>query len=44
MKKLIFTGIFFMTLLLNAASAVKLEGGFKVGPAIILITMLVLFV
>ena len=44
MKKLIFTGIFFMTFLLNAASAVKLEGGFKVGPAIILITILVLFI
>ncbi|HAQ62240.1 TPA: cation acetate symporter [Candidatus Delongbacteria bacterium] len=30
--------------MLNAASAVKLEGGFKVGPAIILITILVLFI
>ncbi len=44
MKKIIFTGYLFSTFMLNAASAVKLEGGFKVGPAIILITILVLFI
>jgi cation/acetate symporter len=44
MKKIILLGIFFSTFILNASNAVKLEGGFKVGPAIILISMLVLFV
>ena len=44
MKKLILLGLFLSTFLLNAANAVQLEGGFKVGPAIILITILVLFV
>jgi cation/acetate symporter len=44
MKKIILLGIFLSTFILNASNAVKLEGGFKVGPAIILISMLVLFV
>jgi cation/acetate symporter len=44
MKKIILLGIFFSTFILNASNAVKLEGGFKVGPAIILISMLVLFI
>ncbi len=44
MKKIILIGLFFYTFLLNAANAVQLEGGFKVGPAIILISTLVLFV
>lgn len=44
MKKLILLGLFLSTFLLNAANAVQLEGGFKVGPAIILISILVLFV
>ena len=44
MKKLILLGLFLSTFLLNAANAVQLEGGFKVGPAIILISILILFV
>ncbi|MDA3885202.1 MAG: VC_2705 family sodium/solute symporter [Candidatus Delongbacteria bacterium] len=44
MKKIILLGLFLSTFLLNAANAVQLEGGFKVGPAIILISILVLFV
>jgi len=45
MKKTVFYFLLFTTFLLEAAnSAVKLEGGFKVGPAIIMIGMLVIFV
>ncbi|MBN2790833.1 MAG: VC_2705 family sodium/solute symporter [Candidatus Delongbacteria bacterium] len=44
MKKIILIGLFLYTFLLNAANGVQLEGGFKVGPAIILISILVLFV
>jgi len=44
MKKIIFIALIFTTFLLNAANAVKLEGGFKVGPAMIMIAMLVMFV
>jgi cation/acetate symporter len=47
MKKIILPSIIFLLLpsLLQAANgATQLEGGFKVGPAIILITILILFV
>ncbi|MBN2891271.1 MAG: VC_2705 family sodium/solute symporter [Bacteroidales bacterium] len=44
MKKLLALSILLTPTLLSAASGTELEGGFKVGPAIILITILVLFV
>ena len=46
MKKLLIPALLlvFPTLLNAATAATQLEGGFKVGPAIILITILVLFV
>ena len=46
MKKTIFSAIFFgmMTMNLHASSLTQLEGSFKTGPAIILITILVTFV
>lgn len=44
MKKILALSLLFMPTLLSAASGTELEGGFKVGPAIILITILVLFV
>ncbi|MCK5136075.1 MAG: VC_2705 family sodium/solute symporter [Bacteroidales bacterium] len=46
MKKLLLPTIIlsFPTLLQAATAATQLEGGFKVGPAIILITILILFV
>jgi len=44
MKKILLTSAFLSPAMLFANSAVELEGGFKLGPAIILITILVLFV
>ncbi len=44
MKKYIFLILLFVTAFLNAGNAMKLEGGFKVGPAIILISILILFI
>jgi len=45
MKKLFTLGLLLLPLLVNAAgSATQLEGGFKVGPAIILIVILISFI
>ncbi len=44
MKKYIFIVLLFAAAFLNAGNATKLEGSFKVGPAIILISILILFV
>ncbi|MBN2664698.1 MAG: VC_2705 family sodium/solute symporter [Bacteroidales bacterium] len=44
MKKLLALSILLTPTLLSASSGTELEGGFKVGPAIILITILVMFV
>ena len=46
MKKILFPILFFLTpiTLLAASGATQLEGGFKVGPAVIMIAILVLFV
>ncbi|MEN8120805.1 MAG: VC_2705 family sodium/solute symporter [Bacteroidota bacterium] len=44
MKKILLTSILLSPALVFANSATQLEGSFKVGPAIILITILVLFV
>lgn len=44
MKKILLTSMLLSPALVFANSATQLEGSFKVGPAIILITMLVLFI
>ncbi len=44
MKKYIFINLLLFATFLSANDATKLEGSFKLGPAIILISMLVLFV
>ena len=44
MKKILLTILFLAPILVFAGTATDLEGGFKVGPAIILIIILVLFV
>ncbi|OQX97629.1 MAG: hypothetical protein B6I24_08305 [Bacteroidetes bacterium 4572_128] len=44
LKSFLIAGLFLLPAFVNASTAVELEGGFKTGPAIILITILIAFI